>query len=160
MLGMHEVYEECYVLKFLTVLLSLCFFTNAQAIQCFFTLVKDSCWKNYNVNVDLMNASNGKKIISMIVPEGQSWLRQPFTCSPGDTLSLQATFNPAFWESEADKVYSGKNYWGLPKVLAEGEVAWNVTICYPKDFSEVPMPPDANGKCKCDLSSIPSVEPM
>jgi hypothetical protein len=148
------------MIRFLVIILSTSIYTSSYAIQCFFTMVKDSCWKDYNLSVDLINAKTGKNILTVLIPQGQLWIRQPFKCSAGDTLSLQATFNPAFWESDADKVYSGQHYWGLPKVLQEGEVAWNVTICYPKEFSAVPLPPDASGNCGCNVNDIPAVEPM
>ncbi len=130
------------------------------AFPCFITMVKDSCWLNYNVTIDVKNAATGKSIMQVIIPQGQAWVRQPFACDMGETLSLSATFNPAIWESEQDKVYVGQHYWGLPKAIGKKEAGWNVTVCFPKEFAEVPMPADAAGKCVCDFSSIPKIDPI
>ena len=146
--------------KFIILLCSLCFFSYAQAFPCFMTIVKENCWLNYTLNVDVIDADTGKSIMNVVVPQGTAWVRKPFTCQVGEVLSLNAVFDPVIWESQADKVYAGKHYWGLPKEISKGQSGWNVTACFAKDFSEVPLPSDASGGCKCDLKSIPLIEPI
>ncbi len=153
--------REINIMRRLLILLcGLCCFNYVQAFPCFVTIVKDNCWLNYNLNVDVTNADTGKSIMKIIVPQGQAWVRQPFVCQTAETLSLTATFDPVIWESQADKVYTGKHYWGLPKAILKGHAGWNVTVCFSKDFAEVPLPPDAPGKCECDLKSIPPIDPI
>lgn len=145
--------------KLLMALLGMVFFVQANAFSCYVTFAKDSCWANYNVTVNVVNASNGQVITSITAPQGKSWGRQSFSCQPAENLSFNATFTPAFWESEAGRVYKGRRDWLLPKTIEKNEAAWNITLCYAKEFSEVPLPPDARGNCACDLKSIPPVKP-
>ncbi len=123
-------------------------------------MVKDSCWENYTLTVNVSNAATGEPVATIIVPQGQSWVRQAFTCQPKDDLSLKATFTPVFWQNDEGKIYSALRDWKLPDSVAKGDTAWNVTVCYPEEFSEVPLPPDASGSCKCDFSNIPPVKPQ
>ena len=118
---------------------------SAYAVPCYLTLVKDSCWKMYDVTVDIKDAVTNKQLGSIIVPLGTAWGRQAFECSGGETLALFAKFSPAFWK--------------LPDALKPGEVAWNVTVCYPKYFANVPLPPNATSNCMCDVDNIPKISP-
>lgn len=142
-------------------LLTLGFFLSSPiwAITCYYTLAKDNCWNKYNVTVDVMDASTDKILTSVTVPEGQSWTRQTFPCEPGQKLMYRAHFSPMIWESEQGKLYKAKNYWFLPKTVNPKDSAWNLNVCYPSDFSQVPLPPEATGNCQCDLKSIPEIPP-
>ncbi len=145
--------------KFIALLLGCFMFFQAHAFQCFLTLVKDSCWTNYNVNVVITNASTGKAITDVNVYLGKSWNRVQFECQPGETLSFSASFTPVFWQSDQGKVYPGFHDWTLPLKPAKGETAWNITLCYPEQFSEVPLPPTAGNSCKCNKEDIPPPKP-
>ena len=129
------------------------------AASCYLTLVKDSCWKMYDVTVDIRDAETDKKLGSILIPMGTAWGRQPFECTGGETLALFAQFSPVFWSTDEGKVFSGQRYWKLPDKFNPGEVAWNVTVCFPKYFANVPMPPDATPHCVCELDKIPKVSP-
>ncbi|HVT63291.1 MAG TPA: hypothetical protein VHD33_07395 [Legionellaceae bacterium] len=129
------------------------------AVTCFITMVKGHCWKAYDVSVDVLDANSGQKKISLVIPENQMWVRQPFECKPGDTLALTAKFSPAFWAGDEEKTFPGQRYWKLPTTVNAGETGWNVTVCFPKYFANVPTPPDAATNCDCDLSTIPKLAP-
>lgn len=129
------------------------------AITCYYTLVKDNCWTKYDVSVDIMDAATNKILKTITVPNGKSWSRQTFPCDPGQKLIYRAQFSPVFWESDKGKTYMAKNYWSLPNSFNPGDSAWNVTVCYPNDFSLVPLPPDASGNCSCDFNGIPEISP-
>ena len=148
------------MLKVLIILLGACLSTQSCALPCFLTMVKDNCWTNYTVTVDITNASNGQSVASINVPQGQSWARQEFNCKPADKLSFRASFTPVFWEQDEGKTYSAQRNWSLPETVAKGDTAWNITMCYSSDFSEVPLPPGASGNCACDTSKIPPVKPQ
>ena len=129
------------------------------AITCYYTLAKDNCWTKYNVSEDVMDAATGKVLTTVIVPAGKSWIRQTFPCVPGEKLMYRAQFSPIIWESEKGKVYYAINYWSLPNNVNAGDSAWNVSVCYPADFGQVPLPPEATNTCKCDFSNIPAIPP-
>ena len=130
------------------------------AIQCYYTLVKDNCWLNYDVNVDVFDADTSKPLTRVVVPKGQAWSRVAFPChANGQKLIYQAQFSPVFWENDKNKVFSAKDYWLLPNTVNPGDSAWNVPVCFSKDFAEVPMPPEATGACVCDFKSVPEIEP-
>lgn len=141
-------------------LLGACVSFQIQAFPCFLTMVKDNCWANYNLTVVVTNAATGKLITTVIVPQGQSWTRQQFTCQPADTLSLSATFTPVFWENDKGKIYAAQHNWTFPQTIAAGDTAWNINVCYPLEFAEVPLPPEAGSNCKCDMDNIPPVKPQ
>jgi hypothetical protein len=131
----------------------------ASAITCFFTLMKDSCWTDYDVTVKVVDASNKKPLTNITVPKGKSWNRVTFTCDEGQSFNYSATFTPTFWKADEGKVFPGNRTWMLPEKLQKGDTAWNITLCYPEQFSEVPMPPTAAGSCVCDAKKIPPVTP-
>ena len=134
--------------------------TQVVAFPCYFTLAKDSCWTNYDVKVVVVDAGTDKPIITVDVPKGKSWTRQTFNCQPGQKLMYQASFQPSFWQSEAGKTYMALRYWSLPAEISPKQSAWEIPVCFPQAFSEVPFPPTATGNCKCDFKVIPPLKPQ
>ena len=130
------------------------------AFPCFITLIKDNCWTNYNVVVNVSDPSTEKELLAITVPKGKSWVRQGFTCQPKQALSLVASFTPVFWKDDAGKTYRDHRNWALPEEISRGDTAWNINVCYPADFSSVPLPPDAGSDCKCKLDDIPPIKPQ
>ena len=130
---------------------------NLHAFSCYITVIKDTCWSNYNVSVHVLN-SQSQVLASVMIPKGTSWSREQFTCHPGEILDFEATFSPVFWEQEIKHKYFGKRHWHLPENPEKGLSAWNVTLCFAKEFSEVPFPPDAVGHCRCETKNISPVK--
>ncbi len=133
--------------------------TSSWSFTCYMTMVKDNCWKDYNVMVDVNNSRTGDKMLTITVPKGDLWNRQMFDCDAGLKLMYIARFSPVFWEKDVGKTYPALNFWSLPNEIHPGDSAWNISVCYPKDFALVPMPPQATGNCKCDFASIPIIPP-
>lgn len=129
------------------------------AITCYYTLAKDSCWTNYDVSVDVIDSMTTKTLTTVTVPKGQQWTRQTFPCHEAQKLMYIATFSPVFWQSDIGKTYPAQNAWSLPEQINPGDSAWNVSVCYPADFSQVPLPPTGPGNCKCDFTTIPAIPP-
>ncbi|PJD93672.1 MAG: hypothetical protein CK424_02440 [Legionella sp.] len=132
--------------------------TQVHAVTCYLTMVKANCWKDYDLSVEVSNAESGVIKGTIKVPEGKLWVRQSFECEPGNTLALVAKFSPVFWAGDENKTFPGQRYWNLPDKIKPGETGWNVTVCYPKYFANVPIPPDATANCACDLTHIPPLE--
>ncbi|KTD66204.1 hypothetical protein [Legionella spiritensis] len=130
------------------------------AFPCFMTLVKDSCWLNYNVKVVVQDAVANKEVLTITVPKGKKWARERFECQPAQKFMYFASFTPTIWENQEDLVYRAKRYWFMPGSIGEGDTAWNIPICYARDFAGTPFPPDATGNCVCDFSDIPEVKPQ
>ena len=146
--------------KSLILLLGLLCSVQAQAFPCFLTLVKDRCWANYSVSVVATNPGTDKQVVTASVLQGKSWDRQKFDCQPSEGIVFNATFTPVFWASDTGKVYPSKRNWYLPEAIKKGDTAWNLTICYPSEFSGVPLPPDASGNCGCNTDEIPAIKPQ
>ena len=146
--------------RLLLILCGVCCYVQVYAFPCFITMVKDSCWAQYNVEVKISDSATNKVVATSSIPVGKSWDRQKFNCEPAETLSLRASFNPVFWESDTGKTYAARHSWSLPLTITKDESAWNITVCYPKDFSEVPMPPEAGNNCKCVTDNIPPIKPQ
>lgn len=126
------------------------------SFTCYYTLAKDSCWTNYNVSVEVQDASTLKSLLTLDVPAGKQWGRGSFECNPMQSLVYIAQFSPVFWQNDKGKTYSALRNWVLPQKINPGELAWTIPVCYPADFSQVPLPPDAKGNCKCDFTNIPA----
>jgi hypothetical protein len=148
------------LLKTGTVLFGLIVSSPIWSFNCYFTLAKDNCWLKYNVTVEVMDALTTKVVTTISIPSGQPWARQAFTCQAAQKFMYHAQFTPVIWESEKGKVYSAKEFWSLPEEIKPGDKAWNVSVCYPKNFAEVPMPPEATNHCTCDFTSIPVIGPL
>jgi hypothetical protein len=147
--------------RILVAILSIGFASSALAIPCFFTLIKDSCWKDYNVTVSVFDVNDEHKpVVDIIVPTGSSWSRQKTECNAGQIFRYQAQFTPVFWQKDLGKKYDGLHFKRLPAKINPEDTAWNINICFPKDFSGAPLPPEAGLKCICDTSDIPDVEPQ
>lgn len=148
-------------MKYLGILLgTLLFSQQTTAFTCYLTMVKGGCWKSYDLTVDLSDADKGTLIKKILVAEDQLWTRQKFDCKPGKTLALEAKFSPVFWEGDEDKAFKGRRYWKLPDAIKRDETGWNVTVCFPTQFEDVPHPPAGNANCGCDFTDIPKVEPQ
>ncbi|KTD48178.1 periplasmic protein [Legionella quinlivanii] len=148
------------MIRLFSVLAGLLIYGYSFAFTCFATVVKDNCWTNYDVTVAIMDATSHQQILAVTVPKGQQWIRQEFTCQPGQAFMYQATFTPTIWEGDEGKVYKALRFWFLPAAPAPDQTAWDVSICYSKDFAEVPLPPQATGACTCNMKAPPPIAPM
>ena len=128
------------------------------SFPCYFTLVKDSCWTKYNVSVDVTDAVTEQKIFTITVPAGTSWARNTFECTPSQSLIYTAQFSPVFWASDKGKTFRATRNWSLPGTINPDDRAWTLPVCYPADFSQVPLPPTADNNCKCDFSAAPEIK--
>ncbi|MGL6028988.1 MAG: hypothetical protein ACRC0B_06745 [Legionella sp.] len=147
------------LIKSLALLLGISCSSSLWSMTCYYTLAKDSCWTNYNVSVDIFDANTNKLLVNATVPAGTHWVREPFECQPSQKLMYKAQFSPVFWQSDIGKIYASKDYWTLPATINQGDSAWNLSVCYPAAFAQVPMPPEATAQCACDFSSIPAIPP-
>ncbi len=132
--------------------------SNVYAFNCFITAVKDSCWQGYEIKIDVIDVTADKKILSMVIPKDQDWVRVDFSCYPKQSLLYTATFHPLIWENNADTVYKSKHYWFLPETIKDNEIAWEISLCYTQDFAETPLPAKATGHCICDFSKVPPIK--
>lgn len=141
---------------FVVLLMTYIFVCKANALDCYITVVKASCWKNYDVHVTVNNAETGLKLGEITIYEGKLWGREKFTCNPGITLALEANYSPDIWSGDKDRVFKAIRFWKLPKAPSNADATgWNVTVCYPKWFANIPTPPDATANCECDIQSVP-----
>ena len=124
------------------------------AFDCYYTLVKDSCWTKFNVTVDVVDAVTSRPLTTVTIPAGEVWKREKFACEPHQKLSYKAHFSPEIWQGDEQKTFNGLKFWELPQAIKTNETAWNVEVCYPKQFLSVPLPPDVIGNCKCEFSAV------
>lgn len=145
--------------QLLSYILMTIFSAHAMAFSCHITIVKDNCWTDYNLTVSVTDASNGNELVKILVPKGESWGRKTFTCDKGQTLAMSAQFDPVFWAEDANKNFLGQRYWKLPDQIENGVSGWNVTVCYPKWFANVPTPPKSTSHCRCNTDNLPALPP-
>ncbi len=132
--------------------------TQLFAFPCYIMLVKDSCWTDYDVTINIMDTIKDASKGSVSVAAGKSWTREKFDCEPKEVLLFNAKFTPVFWKGGEEKTYHAKRYWSLPESILPNQSAWTINLCYPNDFSEVPLPPRADNKCACNVQGIPEVK--
>lgn len=132
--------------------------TQVFSFPCYITLIKGSCWANYDVSVRIDDVMIEKPITTLSIPTGTSWTRYEFSCKEKQTLELTATFSPAIWEKDEGKQYKGKRFWSYPETIGSSDTAWHMTICYPNDFAGLPTPAEASDGCVCDRTAIPAIE--
>ena len=130
------------------------------AFPCFFTVMKDSCWTNYDVTIAINDIHEEKPMLTVTVPKGKSWVRQQTDCNIGQKLTYSATFSPIIWENQANMVYKVQQIVTLPTAIQPKETAWDLHICFSEAFAKVPMPPSAGANCICNFNTIPAVEPL
>ncbi|MCX7115621.1 MAG: hypothetical protein NTW08_06925 [Gammaproteobacteria bacterium] len=134
-------------------------FGQAFSFPCYVTVLKDSCWTNYDVQVMVMDGVQKKQLLAVSVPKGQAYQRQKFECSARQELAFNATFQPVIWENEKGMVYPAKQFVFLPEAVNKDDKAWNIPICFSSAFTKVPMPPAATGQCVCDFATVPALTP-
>lgn len=137
----------------------MCQFVQVHAFPCYVTLVKDNCWLDYNVSVNVIDVMGDKPLMTLTIPKGKTWVRQAFVCQPKQSVRLEATFSPLIWEADADKVYKGQRFWTFPEEIDPKQSAWNLKLCYSKNFTGTPLTPQNTGNCVCDASVVPKIEP-
>ena len=131
---------------------------SAAAFPCFLTVVKDKCWGDYEVTVNVADALTTTPVAHFILGKGTLWLREQINCSPGQKLSYAASFLPNIWESDKGVVFPGKRFLMLPSQIGAKQVAWELPLCYPDAFTGVPFPPNVSGPCGCDFTTVPPIE--
>lgn len=129
--------------------------TTSAAFPCILTFVKDSCWLDYEVNIIVSDPKDASVLTKATIPTEKSWVRQSFVCQPNQTIMYTATFSPTIWEGQDNKVYHMQKYRALPAAPKPNQKAWEVQICFPKAFAEVPFPPKATGQCRCLFDQVP-----
>lgn len=145
-------------MKILILLISLGFAANSFAIDCYLTVVKDNCWKNFQVTVKMKDPQTRKVFKTIKVSSKEMWHREKFKCTPNQNIFYAAKFLPIIWEANQDKEYLARRYWRLPATFAKDDKAWNINLCFSKDFTGVPLPPRSSGKCSCDFKSVPPLQ--
>src|SRR5680860_214624 len=126
-------------LRVFIILVTIVMTASVQAATCFITLIKDSCWLNYNVTFSTFDAEQDKELATLTIPAASAWARKSFECTLSQRLKFQAQFTPTFWDSGVGKIYNSKTHKTLPAVMKPGERAWHITVYYPRDFSEIPF---------------------
>ena len=127
------------------------------AFPCYVTVAKDNCWLNYDVTITVSDMVTEAVVTNVLVPKGQTWARQAFSCQPNQKFLYAASFQPIIWQNDAGKTYRGLRSWGLPIAFGPADVAWELKLCYASDFSETPMPPKAGANCQCDFTKVTPV---
>lgn len=125
---------------------------------CYLTVVKNDCWKNYNVEITLTDLKSKKVMATLMTDKGKLWGRTTFQCELGAVIEYSATYSPVYWQSDKNKIFHSNKFWTLPDSLQGSEKALNITICFPDQFVGTPTPPEATSTCKCDKSIAPEIK--
>lgn len=143
-----------YSVKWSITSLMLFYSMTVWSFDCYFTLVKDNCWTKYSVSVEVIDANTTKPIVTVAIPAGETWVREQFACHPRQKIAYKARYSPEIWQGDANKTFSGQKFLELPDTITPDQKAWNISICYPKQFLSVPLPPDVAGNCTCEFLKV------
>jgi hypothetical protein len=131
--------------------------SNAYALDCVITSVKNSCWKDYEATITLRDVQTKQDITTFKIPKDQMWGRTTISCHPGQILDAKVSFSPDIWEGDGSKVYYSKRIWTLPGRAPGREFSWTLNMCFADDFSRMPEPIKSKG-CFCDPKAAPPIE--
>jgi hypothetical protein len=128
------------------------------AVECYFTVAKSSCWLNYDVDVVLTDTLTSQITQTIHIPKGKLYNRAHFQCQPKQVFSAYSQFSPVVWESDKAKKYRAVRFWAMPLTEPQEGAVWSIEICYPTQFSDVPLPKSDQADCHCDFSSIEALK--
>lgn len=130
----------------------------AYAVECYVTLIKAPCYQDYDVHFTLSDSVTKKAILELDLPKSQFWTRKSFQCTPGQVVGISSSISPVIWEEDAGKIYEGTHFTKFPDIEPPTGTIWAIDVCFPVQFSKVPIPPKITGSCGCDKSSIPPLK--
>lgn len=133
------------------------FVSNAFAVECVITAIKNSCWKDYEATITIRDVQTKKDLTTFKIPQNKDWGRTQFSCQPGQIFDAKASFSPDIWDGDGSKIYNSKRIWGLPTKAPNSDVRWSLNLCYSDDFTGMPEPIKSKN-CVCDQSIAPPVE--
>lgn len=133
-------------------------------LKCKVRLIKNSCWKNYELKTSIVRLSNNVELKKFTIKKDESQKDNKsessgvkvveFPCELGDQIYLLSSFSPIIWESLKDKRYKSKLSWNTPLNVKEGTAFWEFTACFPNDFKDVPQPLGKIINCSCKNSVV------
>lgn len=135
------------------------FSSAVSAYDCYLTGILGPCWKNYVVTIKVLDNDTDKTLATITIPKGKLWAREKITCVPRQAFLYQASFTPKIWKDNPKNVYGAISIYHTPEKFQDNTTGFIVPICFPRDFSEVPLPPDAKSLCDCK-TVIPSIPPL
>lgn len=122
----------------------------ALAAVCQLHVLKDSCFHNYDVTVDVYLQGAPARLFDIPIVRGQDEGLREFNCEPDQIYELKARFAPAFWQGEENRIYAQRTYMRLPQNFPANTGVWKLTTCFGRDFIGVPLPPEASSQCRCE----------
>jgi hypothetical protein len=128
------------------------------AVECYITLIKDQCWKDYQVHLNIIDMSTHTNQLEIDLPKGEMWTRKKFDCQPGQIFNKSASFSPAIWQGDEQKEFASSAKINLPPSAPKEGAIWSIDICFPEGFSKVPTPVKDVGHCGCDKTNIPELK--
>jgi hypothetical protein len=131
--------------------------SNAHALDCVITSVKNSCWKDYEATITLRDVETKQDIATFKIPKDKNWGRTTISCHPGQLLDAKVSFSPDIWEGDGSKIYFSKQIWTLPGKAPAPDVSWTLNMCFADDFSSMPEPIKSKN-CSCEQKNVPPVE--
>lgn len=121
---------------------------------CQVRLIKTDCWKDVEVTVIAKDSETHKNIGGPIVLAKDSFeTMQSLPCQPSQTMNFSATVLPTAWEG-VNTVYPSINFFNSPSKLPKNAEKWIVSLCFPDDFSSVPLPLSSNKTCRCHFEEL------
>lgn len=127
------------------------------AVQCYVTLVKAECWKNYQIDINTTQ-SDGKVVGKILIPKDKMWGRIDFPCDAGDVLASDVSFDPPIWVNQKGMRYKSNRFWSLPAADPVNGSIFTINMCFPGDFAKLPVSTDTNSSCDCSMEGIPPVK--
>lgn len=137
-------------------LLLLCGLGQALAFPGEIEVVKEACWKDYDVQIKVIDGRTSNVLYTLDLPKGKERASLKTEISPRQEFYFRATYSPVFWESDKNKTYLGKKYISAPAALSSTEHRWSMFLCFGRDFKSIPLPPKTDGHCPCPAHQLPA----
>lgn len=126
---------------------------DAAPIKCEIQIIKNSCWLDREVVVQLIDSAHASVYETFKLPINKDSLVQSFNCSHLERFNFAARFSPPLWKNQEVRSYPSKNVWHAPQNLPENVEKWVISLCFSDDFAGVSLPMGAKN-CECRLPEL------
>lgn len=121
----------------------------ARPFDCDIRLTKSNCWYDREVRVQVINGANLEVETMHTISADKKYLVIPLNCNKVHRFTLKAAFDPPIWDDDKGRWFNSQRMWVVPNFIPVEQKQWVAEVCFPDDFSGVPLPLEDFTQCEC-----------
>lgn len=134
-------------------LLPFALFAHESTFTCQMHVAKGKCWRDFDVVVRVLDATSEQVLADAALGKNIMAVKKDFPCKPLQPITFNASYAPELWQGDSDRRFYAKGRWSTPAELSKDAKAWVIKICYPAQFTQLPLPKSFGEGCACDFTS-------